>query len=483
MTDTNTNTNIDDYSVEDLLSIFNLTEPTPFNVTDVANSLIARMHNEGKPELVGFFEKARDKVLAELASDVIKQQTVRNETTESLNKIWVDSGLTSNGAAPIKFYGDASHVVAENKQDAGNAANVPPIISTHIIVIDSQYRTNILPYSDNPSANSFNTSFTFNLSNPITKAVSLTLYSYQIPTSWYAFNAKSGNTFFMYNGVIIQIPDGNYTAIQLVAAINTQAALTEATSGLQVTYNTTTQRISFTNNDILSGPITIIFFIQANVINYNTCGNLNLAQFQTLGINSTLGWLLGFRTTPDSVTGDVNLTINPNQTIPADVPPNVNGPSYFYLSLEDYSNQRLTNGLYNITNTKNFSTITIPDYYKTIDVACRLREGTLTQAQLYTINAVVSSSSVNNNVAGYNNKLAGPTSGSTFAVIPLNEINAIRPNPYVKFGADVAIYKRRYLAPTTLERVTVSLTDDKGNLVDLYDNDWSFSLLVEEKLN
>ena len=116
MTDTNTNTNIDDYSVEDLLSIFNLTEPTPFNVTDVANSLIARMHNEGKPELVGFFEKARDKVLAQLASDVIKQQTVRNETTESLNKIWMDSGLTSNGAAPIKFYGDASHVVAENKQ-------------------------------------------------------------------------------------------------------------------------------------------------------------------------------------------------------------------------------------------------------------------------------------------------------------------------------------------------------------------------------
>jgi hypothetical protein len=43
--------------------------------------------------------------------------------------------------------------------------------------------------------------------------------------------------------------------------------------------------------------------------------------------------------------------------------------------------------------------------------------------------------------------------------------------------------KRAYIKPTTLDRLTVSLTDDKGNLVDLYDNDWSFSLLVEERLN
>jgi len=478
-----TDINIDNYTVDEILVILNLTDPTPFNVKDVANSLIAKMKTDGRRDLESFFEKARDKVLDYLLSDTVVQREVENETTEGLDKIWKDGGVDDKGATPTVYFRDAERMVAQNQQVAATANSAPPIISRHIIVIDSQYRTNILPYINNPASNSFNTSFTFNLSNPINKAISITLYSYQIPTSWYAFNAKEGNTFFMYNGFIIQIPDGNYTPQQLVAAINTQAALQPATSGLFVSYNQATNTISFKNNDLLSGQITIIFYIQANVINYNNCGNFSLASFQTLGINSTLGWLLGFRTAPDTVTGDVNIYINPGQTVTADVPPNTYGPRYFYLNIEDYSNQRLTNGMYNIINTKTYATISVPDYYNTINVACKLREGTLTQAQIYTINAVTSSSSVNNNASGYKNTLTGPTSGTTFATIPLVSINSLRPEPYVKFGADLAINKRNYAAPTILERFTVSLTDDKGNLVDLYDNDWSFSLLVEEKLN
>jgi len=289
----------------------------------------------------------------------------------------------------------------------------------------------------------------------------------------------------MYNGIILQIPDGNYTPDQMATAINKAADSFIATGGLNVTYNPNSQRFIFKNNDLLSGPITIIFYIQANVINYNNCGNFNLTQFQTLGINSTMGWLLGFRTTPDPVTGDVNITINPGQSITADVTPQLFGPKYFYLSIEDYSNQRLSNGLYNITNTKSYNTLTVPDYYNTIDVACKLREGTLTQAQLFSINAIVSENVNNNNVTGYKNTLSGPTSSSAFAVIPLEPdiINNIRPDPYVKLGADLVSNKRNYVAPTILERFTVTLTDDKGNLVDLYDSDWSFSLLVEERLN
>jgi hypothetical protein len=479
-----TDTNIDNYSVDDILSIFNLSEPTEFNVKDVANSLIAKMKSEDKPELEVFFTQARDKVLEDLKNQDADKIEIRNEATESLNKLWEDAGFNYNTNKPIRYFGNASHVVAENKREL-ETSNVSsePIIAIHIVNIDSQYRSNILPYNDNPLSNTFNTSFTFSLTNPINKVISFRLYSYQIPTSWYAFNARAGNTFFMYNGIIINIPDGNYTAASLVAAINTVAALNPATIGLQVSYNTSTNRISFTNNDLISGPITVIFFIQANVVNYNNCGVFTLANFQTLGINTTLGWLMGFRTTPDATSGDMFLTINPGQTISADVPPDTYGPKYFVLSLEDYSNQRLSSGLYNITNIKNQATISIPDYYKTIQVACKLREGSLTAAQQYAINAVTSSSTVTNNSTGFNNKLSGPSSGAAFAVIPLSDINNIRPDPYVKFGADLNIYKRNYLAPTILERFNVRLTDDKGNLVNLYDNDWSFSLIVEERLN
>jgi hypothetical protein len=479
-----TDTNINNYSIEDILGIFNLTEPTIFNVKDKGNALIAKMKTDGKPDLENFFTLARDKVLAYLKLDNVQTHEVDDKVAEGMDQLWANGSVPENIVKnPIRYFSDTSHMIAEKEELSAGANSAPPVISTSIIIIDSQYRTNILPYSSNPNGNSFNTNFTFNLSNPITKVISLTLYSYQLPTSWYAFNSQLGNTFFMYNGFIIQIPNGNYTPQQIVVAINAQAALQSATSGLVVSYNIGANLISFTNNDLLSGPITVVFFIQANVINSNTCGIVDLGSFQTLGINTTLGWALGFRTTPDSTTGDVNLIINPGQTITTDAPPNLNGSPYFFLSIEDYSNQRLTSGLYNITNTKTYATISVPDYYNTIQVACKLREGTLTQAQLYAINAVTASSSVNNNSTGFINKIAGPTSGSTFAMIPLNDVNAIRPNPYVKFGADVTIFKRNYSAPTTIERLTVTLTDDKGHLVNLYDNDWSFALLVEERLN
>jgi hypothetical protein len=61
-------TNVDNYSVGDILTIFNLVdvEPTLFQIKDVANNLIARMKTEGKMEMAVFFEKAKQKVISEI---------------------------------------------------------------------------------------------------------------------------------------------------------------------------------------------------------------------------------------------------------------------------------------------------------------------------------------------------------------------------------------------------------------------------------
>jgi hypothetical protein len=45
------------------------------------------------------------------------------------------------------------------------------------------------------------------------------------------------------------------------------------------------------------------------------------------------------------------------------------------------------------------------------------------------------------------------------------------------------VYTRNYIKPTNIERLSVALLDDKGNLVNLYDNDWSFTLILEQQLN
>jgi len=478
------NTNIENYTIEEILSIFNIIAPNEFNVTDVANTLIAKMKLDKNHELEIFFGEARDKVIDYIQNINTEDNVVNNNKFQSIKELWKESELKVDvNLDSVKYYGQGSHVVIEPQNIISPTSN-EPIIATHIINIDSQYRTHILPYSENPLSNTFNTNFTFNLTNPIAKAISLRLYSYQIPTSWYAFNARSGNTFFMYNGVIINIPDGNYTPSELVSVINSIAETNTATQSLSASYDERTNRISFTNNDILSNYVTIIFFIQANVVNFNNCGTFILSNFQTLGINTTLGWLLGFRSATENTTGDVSIILFPGNEnrITGDVPPDTYGPKYFVLSVEDYGS-RLSSGLYNITSTKNFASISIPDFYKTTRVACRLREGALTQAEQYTINAVTESSSANNIISGFSNKLSGPNSGSAFAIIPLRDIKRIRPDPYIQFGADLAIYKRDYMAPTILQRFSVSLSDDKGNLVNLYDTDWSFSMIAEERLN
>jgi hypothetical protein len=374
-------------------------------------------------------------------------------------------------------------VVDTSADPSSTNPNVKPIIATHIINIDSQYRTNILPYVNKPLSITFNTNFTFNLAVPINRASTIKLYSYQIPTTWQVFSAQTGNTFFLYNGIIIIIPDGNYTPTALRDRINTIAAGNVATSGLHVSYDSSTSKYSFTNNDLLSPSVTVVFYIQTNSVNFSNCGSIILENFQTVGINNTLGYLLGFRNTIDATTGDMYLTLAAGATVIADAAADIYGPKYFVLSIEDYSDQRLTKGLISIANTKTYGSISVTDYYKTNSVACKLRGGALTRAQLYAINAVTADSRPQAGASGFNNKLAGANNGAAFAIIPLQNIQTLRPEPYVKFGADLIYHQRHYLSPIILERITVRLSDDKGNLVNLFDSNWSFSLIVDEQLN
>lgn len=93
-----------------------------------------------------------------------------------------------------------------------------------IISIDSQYRD-----QKNTTAT---TSFTFNLSEPMRDVVSLSLYSIQIPYTWYTINSDFGGNFFYLKGnsvginngnhdYQISVPSGNYQPADLATAINT----------------------------------------------------------------------------------------------------------------------------------------------------------------------------------------------------------------------------------------------------------------------
>jgi len=123
--------------------------------------------------------------------------------------------------------------------------NLNPLLkqtTKRIVVIDSQYRET----KTSPSTN-----FTFNLSNPLRDVVSLKLYSFQIPYTWYTINKNYGSNFFILKGntqgindgehdISLAITAGNYTTQTLTTAVNDALfALQSNSAYLDICFGTT----------------------------------------------------------------------------------------------------------------------------------------------------------------------------------------------------------------------------------------------------
>ena len=67
-----------------------------------------------------------------------------------------------------------------------------------------------------------------------------------------------------------------------------------------------------------------------------------------------------------------------------------------------------------------------------------------------------------------------------FAVIPLNVNNLTSGDLFVKDGPTLSEQQRSYFGPVDIQRITVKLLTDKGNLVNLNGADWSFSFVCEQ---
>ena len=103
------------------------------------------------------------------------------------------------------------------KQDSLNP-NLKNTIS-RFVNLDSQFRQ----YTS--GIDSVSTDYTVDLSDTLKNALKLTLYSYQIPFSWYAIDSAYGNTcFWLVNEdgttVPISVPSGNYTPTTFATQLN-----------------------------------------------------------------------------------------------------------------------------------------------------------------------------------------------------------------------------------------------------------------------
>lgn len=531
-------TNIQNYTVADLESLLGLQELTPAAIDSAIAEYMAQVGGGGGSDrdgaLTAFLLAAKAKLLKSLADAQTSTWSSEQYLTQDDPQ---QNARVTQRANRVKVSGDEYPQM--KRERLGVATNysvnvaqgtINPNLkntSTQIVCVDSQFRENNVPalkgldYAEvaditgtpHPTSVWSSTSFSLNLSEPLTNVISLKLYSFQIPYNWYNIDVNSGNNCFFvreYNdpenpgtAQKIAVPSGNYTAATLGTAVNTALDAAVGVGVLVVNpVDPATGKLGVTN----TGPDTYQFVFYnygaalGDEAGCGACGGQGK-------INSSLGWALGFR--------DPTVVLGAGTTQSADTLPDLYGPRYLMLMVDDYSTNRVNKGLVTIQDLE--QKLSLPKYYQpgietvTADGQVSVARPTcssnaaevpstssggagfpipelvpnqfytagnppsITQNQVYSLNEILRSRKNSPNI-----KVAPPSTKDVFALIP------IRKN-FLTFGESVlteqdsttTFNRRQYFGPVDIDKLKVSLIDDKGRVVNLNGGDWSFSMIAE----
>ena len=498
---------VDSYSVDELKELLGFsTEDNEYTVDDV-NQMFAILRSRYlKLARNGFLDKAEKRILetVDMNPDATPQI---NADPPKMQEWWQNENLEptypdDNGnheTMKQEQLGVINSYVLPTAQDTLN----PTLKNTNVqhLVIDSQFRQNISPYTPNPTGTSSSTDFTLDLSDHIKNALSLKLFSYQIPYSWYTVDATLGTSCFWVdysnNSYPIQIEDGNYSREQLITAIQAQfdASLNVTMSpNLDISYNPVNGRcvFYFATQNTTPFVVNIIFYNKDRNNSCNgLCGN-------TMKVNNNLGWLLGYRSDNDTnfeIIVDSSLNYLDTSSTPKIIngvwsksPIDVYGTKYLMIVLDDFNQNHLNSGLINIVDTD--TSLSVPDYFnESIPHVCapdpalnntvspfyvQSMPRSLTKVQIDSINK-----RLDNMKNTYKNRITGPTTTDVFAVIPLKKQGFETGDMIVDFGNSLMINTRTYFGPVNITRLRVTLQDDKGNIINMHGADWSVSIIVE----
>ena len=517
---------VDKYSINELKELLGIsTEPNSNTIDDIeSNFNILRSKYPNLARQGGFLEKAEQRILSSV--DMNPNPEIPTNTYPPILKDWytnqylkqddiLQNARITDRQNKVKFFDDGNGNHQTMKREQIGVLNSHPLpiaqdtlnptlknVTQRILVIDSQYRQSI-------TATTSSTDFTLDLSDVLTNTLTLKLYSYQIPYAWYTIDSTMGTSCFwvVNSGTTyrISIPDGNYTAAQLITAIQYQLDTT-----LNVVAPFTGNRFNISYNPI-NGRSCFLFATQlpqitAEVVFYDsefysscstTCGN-------TMKLNNNLGWILGFRPLDDKnlplrfsiiVNSSINYYIpaipgpyNLDKAFFSNGPVDTYGTKYLTIVLDDFNQNHLNNGLVNIVDTD--TTLSLPDYFNTdIPNVCapdpqlnntispfyvQSTPRTLTQSQVYSINQILE-----NRKTTYKSRITGPTTTDVLGIIPIKKQSLNTGDMLVDAGSSLAYNTRTYFGPVNITRLRVSLQDDMGRTLNLHGANWSVAILVE----
>jgi len=530
-------TNVNNYTLSELLAISGVLDLNREDIMDKTSEYIEKYENN--PTISSFFSEVQNQLLKYLdqLEDKDNKEDANLEYEKTQTDNWYDnqaliqtntvqSDKVTDRKQKVQVYGNEHMPMKKEQLGINNNFSVPVAqdslnpnlenITTRFINLDSQFRQ---------SSNSFeNTSsdYTLDLSDPLPNVLSMRLYSYQIPYSWYTIDESYGNTcFWITDGdtnISISIDSGNYNATEFVDALNT--SFTSA----GFTFSNTTPQNSPVYYNSKNGKITLNliggvyngnpnFTITTNTIvtffDYTTrlqCANTDNCVNKGFYINQTLGWIMGYRVP------FINVLVRGN-VAPAVL--DLIGSKYIILVLDDYNQNHINNGLVSITEYSN--TLKVPSYFSPdipytcsrstkntallenyfnsesnnpsigLLIADKLDSGyikypqvlpsaprTLTQSQIYTINEIIKN---NDKTTNYRSK--APTSNDVFAILPIKTGGSNTGSLIVEFSGSLQDNKRIYFGPVNIDRMRIKLLDDKGNILNLNGADWCVTIICD----
>ena len=301
--------------------------------------------------------------------------------------------------------------------------------------------------------------------------------------------------------VNVIIPPGTYSRNTLYTAINTAFASNPLSANSHIGPYTE-NGIEYTMMNIMinqtytTKDYSVVYYDPTNSI--TNCGALKniTAAAKVATWDTTIGWLLGFHDTPiylmseyvgnDETFGGLYYykSTSPNECVMVgDTSVSVNLFNYLMIVLDDYTMNHLNDGL--VTTGMQETEMMLDSG---VDKVC----DPITNTQVIsTTNTTLSGKMTQNAMYAQTQKLlsqkvkaksysTGPYVKDVFGIIPLKLTGLANGAVYVEFGGTLQNQERVYFGPVNIHRMTIKLMNDRGDLVDLNNANWSFSFVAEQ---
>ena len=309
------------------------------------------------------------------------------------------------------------------------------------------------------------------------------------------------------NSIVISIPSGTYTTTSLINKINGLFTTTLTNNGQNLANGSAFSIVNINNqaytqirlniNKIYSARDYQLIFYDPTI---TTLVNTANQQLVVATWDSTLGWLLGYRSqilyNLSDYIGSSNIA-----TIIGDTVVSINLYNYFMIVLNDYNQNHLNDGL--ITTTRSEFNVVTPSYVNIADYNCEpttnnstvslLRappnstgdntnfSQNLTKNQMYAAQEILNTQNkLNTNSSPSYYFTNSPFAKDLFAIIPLKITGQQTNTVYVDYGGSLQNQERTYFGPVNISRMSIQLINDRGNVVDLNNSNWSFTLVCEQ---